>query len=120
MLVVEDVITKKRVPVHSRDKVVSLGDISMYTMGDDKPLSEILELVREYAKGEKLDYKGMDNDTLRTTFGEILHDFDRDRVYPSDIKKLFSWYNILTESGMTEFVEKAEEAVTPAEESAEA
>ncbi|MDE5902488.1 MAG: DUF5606 domain-containing protein [Muribaculaceae bacterium] len=110
MLLVEDIVSKKRMPVHARDKVVSLGDIAMYTEGEDKPLGEILDLVYGNMNGEKIDVKAMDNDGLREKFGEILADFDRERVYPSDIKKLFSWYNILVGAGMTKFTDdEAEE-----------
>lgn len=111
MLLVEDIVSKKRMPVHARDKVVSLGDIAMYTEGEDKPLSEILDLVYENMKGEPIQVKAYDNDGLREKFAEILPDFDRDRVYPSDIKKLFTWYNLLIGAGFTKFTEeeKAEE-----------
>nr|MDE6247458.1 DUF5606 domain-containing protein [Muribaculaceae bacterium] len=70
MLVVEDLISKKRMPIHARDKVVSLGDIAMYTEGDDKPLHEILDLVYENMNGEKIDVKALsaDNDNLRAKF----------------------------------------------------
>lgn len=109
MIVVEDVVSGKRMPIHSRDKVVSLGDIAMYTEGEDKPLGEILDLVYANMNGEKIDVKGMtDNDELRAKFAEILPDFDRDRVYPSDIRKLFTWYNILLDAGMKEFAAKEE------------
>lgn len=111
MLVVEDLVSKKRTPVHARDKVVSLGDIAMYTEGDDKPLGEILDLVYENMSGAKIDVKELssDNEALRAKFAEILPDFDRDRVYPSDIKKLFTWYNILVDAGFTKFsVEESE------------
>ncbi|MDE6805705.1 MAG: DUF5606 domain-containing protein [Muribaculaceae bacterium] len=103
MLVVEDIVSKKRQPVHARDKVVSLGDIAMYTEGEDKPLGEILDLVFANMNGERIDVKAYDNDGLREKFAEILPDFDRERVYPSDIKKLFSWYNLLIGAGFTKF-----------------
>lgn len=120
MLLVEDVVSKKRMPIHSRDKVVSLGDIAMYTEGEDKPLSEILDLVYENMNGEPINVKTMDNDALREKFSEILPDFDRERVYPSDIKKLFTWYNILIGAGYTKFVaEEAEEEKEKEEEKPE-
>lgn len=110
MLVVEDLTTKKRQPVHARDKVVSLGDISMYTLGEDKPLGEILDLLYANMKGQPIDVKSLarDNEALRAKFAEVLPDYDRDRVFPSDIKKLFSWYNLLIASGFDKFT--AEEA----------
>ncbi len=116
MLLVEDIVSKKRMPVHARDKVVSLGDIAMYTEGEDKPLGEILDLVYENMSGEKIDVKAMDNDGLRDKFGEILVDFDRERVYPSDIKKLFSWYNILIGAGMVKFAEENTDKASAEEE----
>lgn len=115
MLVVEDITSKKRTPVHARDKVVSLGDIAMYTEGDDKPLGEILDLVYAHENGGKIDVKSLSTDGLREKFGEILSDFDRERVYPSDIKKLFSWYNLLLDAGFTEFAREDKEDVAPAE-----
>lgn len=116
MLVVEDIVSKKRQPVHARDKVVSLGDIAMYTEGEDKPLGEILDLVFANMNGERIDVKAYDNDGLREKFAEILPDFDRERVYPSDIKKLFSWYNLLIGAGLTKF---AIEEQAPEEEAKE-
>lgn len=107
ILLVEDVQTKKRFPAHQRDKVVSLGDIAMYTDSGDKPLSEILDLVYENMKGESIDVKGLIKDGgLRAKFLEIIPDFDQDRVYDNDIKKLFTWYNILLEAGYTKFAEE--------------
>lgn len=109
MLIVEDLLSRKRLPVHSRDKVVSLGDIAMYTESGDTPLGEILDKVYEYNKGEKMDVKGLVAEKkLRDTFKSIIADFDQDRVYDNDIKKLFTWYNILLEAGFTKFVEEEE------------
>lgn len=117
MLVVEDIVSGKRMPVHARDKVVSLGDIAMYTEGEDRPLSEILTAVREKNGGEKIDIKAIsDNDSLRARFAEIVPDYDRDRVYPSDIRKLFTWYNLLTDAGFTDFSKQEEEEQKEAKE----
>lgn len=104
MLIVESLIDQKRIPAHSTDKVVSLGDISMYTETEDKPLHEILESLRMLENGAKssLDPKS-NNDALRLYFSKILSDYDRERVYPTDIRKLIQWYNILIEAGFTEF-----------------
>ena len=90
-LIVESLQTKKRIPVLPKDRVVSLGDISMFTDGEDISLSE--EILK-------------DNEALRNSFGEVLPNFDRDRVYTSDIKKLYTWYNILLEAGITDFSEQ--------------
>lgn len=107
MLVVEDLKTKKRMPAHTRDKVVSLGDIAMYTDSGDKPLGEILDLVYSRNEGKPIDVKKLITDgKLRDEFEAVIPDFDKDRVYDNDIKKLFTWYNILLESGMTKFAEE--------------
>ena len=105
MLIVESLLDGKRVPTYARDKIVSLGEISMYTMGEDVSLSEVLTKLgeKEGLKVATIDPKKADNDQLRDFFGEVLPDFDRDRVYPSDIRKLIQWYNILINAGITDF-----------------
>ena len=105
MLIVESLLDGKRVPTYARDKIVSLGEISMYTMGEDVSLCEVLTKLgeKEGLKVATIDPKKADNDQLRDFFGEVLPDFDRDRVYPSDIRKLIQWYNILINAGITDF-----------------
>lgn len=117
MLIVEELGSGKRFPASGRDKVVSLGDIAMYTDSEDKPLGEILDLVYAHFNGEKVDVKALVKDgKLREEFEAILPDYDKDRVYPTDIKKLFTWYNILVENGYKEFSKKEEENLTAIDE----
>lgn len=119
MLIVEALGTGKRMPIYARDKVVSLGDISIYTTEGDEPLAKVLDKVSAKAEGQPVDIKAFPDDTaIREYFAEILPAFDNDRVYTTDIKKLLSWYNILIANGVTEFVEKKAEA--PAEPDKEA
>ncbi|MDE6379533.1 MAG: DUF5606 domain-containing protein [Muribaculaceae bacterium] len=118
-LLVEDMVSKKRFPLGARDRVVCLGDIAMYTVGEDLPLDKILDRVYAVENGEKIDVKAMDNDMLREEFAKAVEDFDRDRVYPSDIKKLFNWYNLLISQGFTKFTEEELEASEDAETSPE-
>ncbi len=115
MLIVEALDTKKRFPVHARDKVISVADVSMYTDdGGDKPLPEILEALKTKAEGKEVDIKAMDkNDGFHRLFAEVLPNYDRDRVRTSDIRKLLQWYNALVAAGITEFTE------VPAEEKSE-
>lgn len=109
MLIVESLADHKRIPAYARDKVVSLGDIAIYTETDDRPLAEVFELVKEKTAGQTIDIKGLGDDaSVRSFFGEILPDFDRERVYTNDIRKLFQWYNALISAGITEFVDKEE------------
>lgn len=119
-LVVEDMVSKKRFPLGQRDRVVCLGDIAMYTTSEDLPLGEILDRVYAVEEGKPVNMKSMDNDALREEFAKAVEDFDRERVYPTDIKKLFNWYNLLIGQGITKFAEeKQEEEETEAEEKTE-
>lgn len=111
MLIVETVSAeKKRVPVYASDKVISLGDIAMYTDAEEVPLAEVLEAVKKKENGAvaSLDYKKASQQELVDFMAAVLSNFDRDRVHTSDIKKLIQWYNILVNAGETDFVESAE------------
>ena len=108
MLIVESLQTGKRQPAYAHEKIISLGDIAIFTDEEDVPLSEVLNAIKEKVNGAKvtLDIKKADNETLRAYLAEVLPNFDRERVYPTDIKKLISWYNLLVETGNTDFVEE--------------
>lgn len=108
MLIVESLADKKRFPAYGNEKIVSLGDIAIYTEEDDVPLSEVLTAMKKKENGAvvALDLKKVSTDNLFAYLAEILPDFDRDRVHASDVKKLISWYNILVNSGMTDFEEE--------------
>ncbi len=115
MLIVESLSTGKRTPAYAHDKVISLADVSIYTNEGDTPLAGVLEAVKAKNDGKPVDVKALGkDDKVREYFATILPEFDGDRVYTTDIKKLFTWYNLLLEAGITEFEEK-EEVETPAE-----
>lgn len=106
-LIVESLIDGKRMPVHASVRVSSLEEISMFTTGDDVPLSQVLKKLHEVEKGKaSLDPKE-DTDKLFEKLAETLPEHDRERIYPSDVRKLFSWYDQLLKNG--EFEEKEEE-----------
>lgn len=112
MLIVESLSAdKKRSPIYASDKVISLGDIAMYTDADEIPLSEVLESVKTKEGGNvtSLDYKKASAEELGEFMAAVLPNYDRDRVHLSDIKKLIQWYNLLVSNGVTEFVEKKED-----------
>ncbi len=96
---------KKRLPVYGNDKVISLGDIAMYTEEGEEPLAKILTALcaKEEGKPLSMDLKKVSKAELESFFAEILPGFDRDRVHGSDIKKLVQWYNLLVNNGITEF-----------------
>lgn len=119
MLIVESIANGKRTPAYAHDKVISLGDITMYTVDDDVPLSDVLESVKAKNDGKPVDVKALGDDAaVKDYFGEILPDFDREKVYVSDIKKLLSWYNQLVAAGLTDFATKEEEEAPETEEEA--
>lgn len=119
MLIVESVdAARKRFPAGVRDRVTSLNDVSMYTDEEDKPLMEVFEAIKQKENGAavSLDTKRATNAELFDYLGEVLPNFDRDRVYPTDIKKLIQWYNILVAAGYTDFADAPAEAEEGAEE----
>lgn len=121
MLIVENIATGKRTPAYASDKVVSLGDIAIYTTEEDKPLYDVFQAIKEKNNGAQVDVKALDTpEKTREYFGEILPDFDRDRVYTTDMKKVFQWYNLLVANGISDFKDEeiaqdeAAEAADPA------
>lgn len=117
MLIVETIAPeKKRIPAYGNEKITSLGDIAMYTIEGETPLAQVLIAIRDKEDGAVIpfDLKKASSDQLRNYFAEVLPNFDRERVYTSDIKKLFAWYNILVTNGITEFEEKVEDPETEA------
>ena len=116
MLIVESLTTKKRTPAYSHDKIVSLGDIAIYTDEEEVPLSQVFQTVydKEGKKLEVADYKT--DASLEKFFAEILPNYDRERVYNTDIKKVISWYNSLIDAGYTEFYKPENKEEEPKEE----
>lgn len=116
MLIVESLADKRKVPAYAKDKVISLGDIAMYTTGEEVPLHEVFTNMKNKEEGKPVAISPTkaSSEELRSYLAEVLPNYDRERVYPSDIRKLIAWYNILINAGITEFT-PAEEAA-PAEE----
>ncbi|MFT3883910.1 MAG: DUF5606 domain-containing protein [Flavobacteriales bacterium] len=113
-LIAESLEDGKRVPVHASVRVSSLDEISMFTKGDDVPLSKVLEQLHKVEKGgPSADPKG-DVDALYAKLGEALPDHDRERIYPSDVRKLFSWYALLLKAGAFTAKEEKKEAAEEA------
>ena len=115
MLIVENVATHKRMPAYNHDKVISLSDVAMYTTEGEVPLYDVFATIAEKNDKQQVDIKLLDDNKLRELFAQYLPDFDRERVYTTDIKKLFNWYNTLISNGVTEFKEKEEKEAEAAE-----
>lgn len=103
----------KRMPVFSSDRVTSLADIAMFTDSEDIPLANVLGKLRDKEAGKacSLNWRKASGKELFDYFGEVLPDFDRDRVHSSDVKKLLQWYDLLIENGISDF----EESLAPTE-----
>jgi hypothetical protein len=116
MLIVESLLDGKRIPAYTKDKVVSLGDIAIFTENAEVPLGQVLESVKAKENGGvcSIDTKA-DNEKLRNYMTEVLPDYDRERVYPSDIRKMINWYNLLIHANITDFVEETKEEAAVAE-----
>jgi hypothetical protein len=112
MLIVESLTDKKRFPAYGNEKIISLADIAMYTDDEEVPLRQVLESMKKKENGGKasVDAKKASAEELRAYLAEVLPNFDRDRVYVGDIKKLVAWYNLLVECGEDDFAEPAAEA----------
>jgi hypothetical protein len=112
MIIVEMVdASKKRTPVHNTDKVVMLDDIAIYTDTEEVPLREVFAKIYEKENGVlSIDLKMATPEELVEYFEGIMPDYDRERVYLTHIKKMFSWYNILVANGVVDF--KVEEEQT--------
>lgn len=115
-VIVESLLDQKRMPAFGHEKMSSLEEISVYTTGDDRPLKEIFRAFHDKLEGKAaIDHKS-DNPTLKKFFLEMVPDFDQDRVYVSDIRKMVSWYNMLHSQGLVDFTEeKPEESAAAAE-----
>ena len=115
-LIVESLIDGKCTPAFARDRMSSLEEISIFSVDEDRPLKDVFKMINE-KMGEKVDFdfKKASNDELRARFLEVMPDHDQDAVYPSDMKKVFAWYQMLMDKNLLDFTEEekpAEEAAT--------
>jgi hypothetical protein len=112
-IIVESLIDGKCSPAFAHDRMSSLEEISIFSVDEDKPLKEVFKGIHD-KMGDKVDfdYKKASNDELRAKFLEVMPDYDQDAVYPSDMKKVFAWYQMLMDKNLLDFTEeeKNEEA----------
>ncbi len=98
--VAESLVDGKKITVNLKSNVSLLSEISIYTFEGEKPLAEIMQKIADKEnKGQAISHKE-DNATLIAYFKGILPDYDDERVYPSDIKKVLNWYNMLQAKGL--------------------
>lgn len=114
--VAESLMDGKKVTVSLKSNVSLLSEISIYTYEGEKPLAEVMKLIADKEnKGPAISHKE-DNATLATYFKEVLTNYDEERVYPSDIKKILNWYNMLQAKGLV--TDEAPAATSTSEETA--
>ena len=94
-IIVESLVDKKRMPAYSHYKISGLDDISLFTYGEDVPLKNVLGKIYELEQGKSCIDSKSQPEELKAYLEKVLPDYDKDRVHLSDIKKLFSWYNLL-------------------------
>ncbi|MDL2142187.1 DUF5606 domain-containing protein [Flavobacterium tructae] len=113
--VAESLADGKKITVNLKSNVSLLSEISIYTYEGEKPLTEVMQrIATKENKGQAISHKE-DNATLSAYFKEILPEYDEERVYPSDIKKVLNWYNTLQAKGLvTDLAPAAVEAVEEA------
>ncbi len=112
----ESLIDGKRLSVSIRHNVSILSEIAIYTFTEEVPLREIFQKIYDKEEGgQAISHKESKN-TLESYFSEILPDYDEDRVYASDMKKVIQWYNVLQSKGLTDFSEPEASKISEEEE----
>ena len=115
--VVESLIDQKKVSVNIHSNISVLSEIAVYTLTEELPLREVLKKIRDKEVSEQTSISHKDSkDKLEEYFFEVLPDYDEDRVYASDIKKIIQWYNLLQKQDMLDALDEAKEKVTEEEE----
>lgn len=108
-LVVESLIDGKRISAFSHEKISSLEEISIFTETEDLSIKDIFKMIFEKTEGKKTISPKSPNKELKDFFETAVPEYDKDRVYVSDIKKVLKWYNILLEKELLDFSEEDED-----------
>ena len=99
--IVKNLVTGQKFPVFKNDRISSLGEIRLFTNSDERPLEDVMQAIYKHLDGKATAFepKKADGKELADLLAVVLPDYDRERVHTSDMKKLFSWYNILLNAG---------------------
>lgn len=108
--VAESLMDNKRISVSLQQNVSVLSEIAIYTLAEEIPLKDVLAKIKEKENGEQTSVKPKDGkDKLEEYFFDVLPDYDEDRVYASDIKKVLQWYNLMQQHNMLDALDEANE-----------
>ncbi|MDR0694289.1 MAG: DUF5606 domain-containing protein [Prevotellaceae bacterium] len=111
-IIVESMLDGKRMNAGGSMRVTALSDVAIYTNTEELPLRDVLIKIKEKQNGAAaIDHKSAP-DVLRKYFEEVLPDYDRERFYPSHMKKVLEWYNLLQKNNLLDF-DKEEESPNP-------
>lgn len=102
-IIVESLIDGKRFPAYSNAKIIALEDISIYTETEDMPLKEVFKRMYDKEGGKQAISHKEPNEKIVAYFNEVVPEYDKERVYTSDIKKIIQWYNLLVSKGILNF-----------------
>ena len=106
----ESLLDGKRIAVGIRSNVSVLSEIAIYTLEEEVPLREVFQKIKDKENGQKTSVGHKEEKIkLEEYFFEVLPNYDEDKVYASDIKKIIQWYNLLHENGITNFSENDDE-----------
>ena len=110
--VVKNLVTSMKYPVFKNDRISALGEIRIFTVNDEKPLQEVMQSIFKKLEGNAtpFDPKKADSKTMFDLLSEVLPDYDRERVHASDVKKIFSWYNVLLAAGKIDLEDNTAES----------
>ena len=108
-VIVESITTKKRMPAYSTSKISALEDIAIFTQTGEIPLKDVFKRIFELENGGPVPNPNAASPELKSYFEKVLPEFDKVRVYVSDIKKVFNWYNLLLENELLIFDEEEPE-----------
>lgn len=113
-IIVESLIDGKRFPAYSNSKIIALEDISIYTENEDMPLKEVFKRIYDKENGKPAINHKESQEKITAYFNKIVPEYDKERVYISDIRKIIQWYNLLVSRGILNF-EQEQETEKPVE-----
>ena len=107
-IIVESLLDGKRFPAYSNSKIIALEDISIYTEGEDMPLKEVFKRIYAKEEGKQALSHKASTEKVIAYFNEVVPEYDKERVYTSDMKKIIQWYNLLMDKNLLNLNEEEE------------